>query len=250
MKIQPTIIETVKLPSKGLLYKGIPDSFSIRPMTVNEVKMLYGSSNTLQALNKIIQSVIVDVPDFPVEDMVSADKLYLAYMIRSITFTPEYKSRPYCPYCKTQVDVSIDLMNDIEVEYLPDDFQNPRNIGKLPVSGDEIEIRLLTSSDFERIINRANEIRKKFPEYEGEPTYPVTMAMQIYSVNGKRLGSRDMEEYVLDMSAMDDLYINKKVAELSFGPKMPVEVECPHCGTTLNVSVNIAEDFFRPSMDF
>lgn len=250
MKIQPTIVETVKLPSKGLLYKDLPDTFSIRPMTVNEVKMLYGSSNTLRALNKIIQSVVVDIPDFPVEDLISADKLYIAYMIRAITFTPEYKAKPYCPYCKETVDVSIDLLNDIEIDYLPDDFQNPRNIGKLPKSGDEIELRLLTTSDFERIINRANEIKKKYPEYEGEPTYPVTMAMQIASVNGKKLGSRDMEEYVLDMPAMDDLYISKFTTELKVGPRMPVEVECPHCGTSLEVSVNLAEDFFRPSMDF
>ena len=217
--------------------------------TYNELKMLYGSSNTFQALNKIIKSV-VDVEDFPVEDLISADKLYLAYMIRAITFTEEYKAHPYCPYCKENVDVSIDLLKDIEIDYLPDDFENPRNIGKLPKSGDEIELKLLTGSDFERIMNRSKEIRDKYPEYEGDPLYPITLGMQIASVNGKKMGSRDLEEYVLDMHAMDDLYINQKISDVKVGPVLPVEVPCPHCGTTLQISVNVSEDFFRPELDF
>lgn len=249
-KIQATILESVKLPSKGIIYDNIPESFSIRPMTVNELKMLYGSSNTFQALNKIIKSVIVDVEDFPVEDLISADKLYLAYMIRAITFTEEFKAQPYCPYCKDNVSVSINLLEDINIDYLPDDFENPRNIGKLPKSGDEIELKLLTNADFERIMNRAKEIKDKFPEYEGDPLYPITLGMQIYSINGKRVNPRDIEEYVLDMHAMDDLYINKKLGEVKVGPVMPIEVECPHCGTTLNVSINVSEDFFRPELDF
>lgn len=249
IKLKPTILETVELPSRGMIYHNVPESFSIRPMTVNELKMLYGASNTMTALNKILKSVI-DVEDFPIEDMIAADKLYLAYRLRAITFTPEYKAKVYCEYCKENVDVSVDLLNDIEIKYLPEGFENPRNIGKLPVSGDEIEIKLLTNKDFDKIINRSSEIRNKYPDYEGDPLYPITLGMQIATVNGKKMSSRDIEEYVLDMPAMDDLYINKKIGEVEVGPVLPVEVECPKCGHTVYVNVRLAEDFFRPELDF
>jgi hypothetical protein len=219
-------------------------------MTVNELKMLYGAGNTMTALNQIIRSVIVDVEDFPVEELISADKLYLAFMLRAITFGEMYKSLPWCDTCKKYQEVEFSLIQDIEIEYLPDDFQNPRKIGKLPVSGDEIELKLLITRDFDKILTRAQKIRQDFPEYEGDPIYPVTLSSQIVSVNGKVLKSRDLEEYVLDMHAKDDLYINKKVSEVKVGPKMPIEVECPKCKNTLGVNILVSEDFFRPELDF
>lgn len=249
MSMKPVLQEIVKLPSRGMIYDNLPETFSIRPMTVNELKMLYGAGSTMNALNQIIESV-VDVKNFPINDLISADKLYLAFLIRAITFGEMYKAKPYCSYCKKNIDVEFNLLNDIEIDYLPDNFENPRNIGKLPISGDEIELKLLTTGDFERIINRSKEIKKKFEEYVGDPIYPVTLASQIASVNGKKMGSRDLEEYVLDLHAMDDLYINKKVKEVKVGPKIPVEVSCPECGSTLYVNISVSEDFFRPELDF
>lgn len=243
------IIETVSLPSKGMIYADVPESFTIRPMTVNELKILYGSSNTMSALNAILSEVI-NVENFPVSDLIAADKLYLAYKLRSITFAPEYKTSAYCKFCHENVPVSINLEDDIEIKYLPDGFTNPFSIGKLPVAKDEIELRMLTSSDFDRIMNRSKEIQKKFPDYAGDPMYPITLSMQIETVNGKKLKSRDKEEYVLNMAAMDDLYINQKLSEIEVGPTMPIEIECPKCGSVLRVSVALGEDFFRPRLDF
>ena len=247
--LKPVIQETVNLPSKGIIYDGLAESFSIRPMTVNELKMLYGASNTMAALSQILESV-VDAKKFNIDELVSADKLYLAFMLRAITFGEEYKANPYCPQCKKSMEVSFSLIKDVEIEYLKDDFKNPRSIGKLPVSGDEIEIKLLTNKDFEKILNRAKRIRKDFPDYQGDPIYPVTLAAQIVSINNKQLPSRDLEEYILDMHAKDDAYINVMVKKDAFGPKMPVSVECPECASELFVNVPIAEDFFRPELEF
>lgn len=247
--LKPVIQELVNLPSRGLIYRKIPKKFSIRPLTVNELKMLYGASNTMHVLDNIIQSV-VDVEDFPVEELLAGDRMYLAYMIRAVTFGPEYTVKPYCSVCKDVKTIEFDLTKDIEIDYLPDDFKNPRSIGNLPVCGDEIEIKLLTGKDFERILNRSKEIRNKFPDYQGDPMYPVTLATQISSINGERLTSRDKEEYVLDLHAKDDIYITQKIKEVQCGPKMPIELECPDCGATLYARIELSEDFFRPELEF
>ncbi len=244
-----TIQETIKLPSRGLIYKGIPESFSMRPMSVSELSMLYGGSNTMNALDDILASVISE-ENFPIEDLISADKVYLAYMLRAITFGEEYKAKVYCPKCKKTKDVSFSLIEDIKVNYLEDNFENPRNIGKLPICGDEVTLKLLTTKDITRVFNRAQEIREQFDDYKGEPIYPLMIASQIATVNGKKKQSRELEDYVMDLHAVDNLYIDKKISEVKVGPVTPVEVECPTCGGTLEVTVNIAEDFFRPQLEF
>lgn len=249
--LKPVIQELAELPSRGKFYDGkIPETFSIRPMTVNELKMLYGSSNTMKALNSIIKSVVIDVEDFPVDDLLIGDKFYLAYKIRAITFGPEYNTTIKCPECGKISKVSIDLIDDIEIDRYPEDMENPRSIGKLPVSGDEITVKVISTGELERMLKRSEEISKKFPDYVGDPMYIESTAFQIDSINGKKRSLTDIEQYLMDMHAKDDLYIMHHLGKYSCGPKTPVLSQCPECGADVRVGIMISEDFFRPELDF
>lgn len=244
---KPVIQDTVDLPSRGLLNPGLPEHFNIRPLTVNEMKMLFGSGNTIAVLNNLIKAV-VDVPDFPVEDLHVGDKLYLAYKIRAVTFGEEYKVNVYCPSCDKRVDVSMNL-SDAIIDRLPDGFTDPRDIGKLPVSGDVIQLRVLRGHDVERIFKRAQEIKKNYPDFIGDPMYHLSIAAQIFTINGKEQKDRaGLEEYVMTMHARDDFFITKKVKEVSCGPRPIQEVTCPHCKETLSIGIEVSEDFFRPEL--
>lgn len=244
---QPVIQETIELPSKGLLNYDIPNEFNIRPLTVNEMKMLYGSSNTINALDNIIKSV-VNVPDFPVEKLHIGDKLYLAYRIRSVTFGEEYKVNVYCPTCNKRVDVSLNLM-DADIDYLPEGFTDPREIGELPVSKDKISLKVMRGFDYEKVFKRAQEIKRNFPDFLGDPMYHLSLAAQIHSINGKVCKNpRETEEYILKLHARDDFYITKKVKEINCGPKPIQTVTCPDCGEPLSIAIEVGEDFFRPEL--
>lgn len=245
-----SIQETVNLPSRGIAYDEslIPTTFNMRPMTVNETKIIYGSGDVMTALDTVLQNCI-DVEDFPITKLLLGDKLYLSYQLRALTFGENYDIRVYCPTCKKAHDVTLDL-TQIEIDYAPDDFQLTKNIGKLPVSGDEIVTKVLTVGDYENVTKRAKEIKDEYPDYQGDPFLPLAVAAQISTVNDRKMNSRQREEYATNMHAMDELYFSKKVQNVPIGPKPTQHVDCPECGKELNVTIRMGEDFFRPSINF
>lgn len=245
---KPVIQETVDLPSKGQLNPELPASFEIRPLTVNEMKMLYGSGSPLNALNNILRAV-VNVPDFPVDKLHVGDKLYLAYRLRAITFGEDYRVSTYCPACQKRVETSLNLL-EAEMDTLPDGFSDPRDIGKLPVCGDSISLKVMRSGDIEKVYKRAQEIKRLYPEYIGDPMYPLSLAAQIYSINGKpQTNSRDLENYVLKLHAKDDFFITTQVAKVKNGPRATQVVSCPDCGQEIMIQIEMGEDFFRPGLE-
>lgn len=244
-----TIIEKINLPSRGFPYgDSIPESFNIRPMTLNETKLLYGSSDTSTALDEIIKQC-VDVEDFPVKKLLMGDKLYISYQIRILTFGEKYESAIYCPTCKKFVEASLDL-SDIEINYAPEDFKTVKDIGNLPVSGDNIVTKTLTVGDFENVLDRAREIKKDYPDYQGDPLLPLTVAAQIVSINDKKMNSRSREEYAHKMHAMDEIYFSQMVDDTIIGPATEQHADCPECGKDLSTSIQVGEDFFRPKLKF
>lgn len=249
-KTKAIITDEVSLPSKGLLYGGrIPDTLTMRPMTVNELKILYGSASTMVALNSILKEVITNVKDFNVDELLLDDKYYLAYQLRIMTFGEMYDADVRCPHCGKEDHVQFNL-SELKVNELPDDYVDPHSIGKLPKSGDVIETKLLRVGDFSKIIKRSTEIRKQFPDFEGEPTYHLSLAAQVATVNGEKKASRDMEQYILDMHAVDAMFLQKKLNELEFGLDVAVTHECKSCGEEMNLQLAIGEDFFRPELEF
>ena len=244
-----SIQQKIDLPSHGIPYGDtIPESFNLRPLTVNETKMLYGSSNISSALDTVLEKCI-DVEDFPVKKLLIGDKLYLVYQLRALTFGENYDITLKCPHCSKQVDVSFNLA-EAEIDYATDDFEMYKNIGKLPVSGDEIVTKILTVGDYENIIERAQQIKSDYPDYEGDPFIPLSLAFQIYTINGDKLNIKKREQYASDMHAMDELYISEKITRVSVGPKAIQHIECPECEKDIAFQIRTSEEFFRPKINF
>lgn len=243
------IQEKINLPSRGIPYgDDIPESFTMKPMTLNETKIIYGSSNTMNALDSVLKKCI-NIEDFPVHKLLLGDKLYLAYQLRALTFGEMYNVSLFCPTCKKPVDVSFNL-TQAEIDYAPDNFEMYKNIGKLPYSGDEIVTKVLTVGDYENLMERAEEIKREYPEYEGDPILPLSVAAQIYTINGEKRPSRLKEEYATNMHAMDEIYFSEKVQNIAIGPKVLQHIDCPECGRNLEFAINMGEQFFRPKLSF
>lgn len=248
-KLEASLQELVNLPSRGIPYKGqIQSSFMMRPLTVNETKMFYGTGNVQGALDKVLGKVI-DIEDFPVGELVMGDKLYLAYQLRALTFGENYDLPIHCQSCDKQSDVSFNL-NEAEIDYADENYSMTTDIGKLPVCGDTVITKILRVKDYEKLFKRVKEITDQYPEYEGSPFVPLLIAAQISTINGEKKHSRELEEYANNMHAKDELYFTQKTNRASVGPKSVQHVECPNCGSKVPIQIVVGEDFFRPELKF
>jgi len=239
-------VSTINLPSKGQTYPNCPETFSIAGLTVNQLKMLYGYEDLDVAVEQILKSVILEPKDFPVDILLNEDKYYICLLLKAITYGPDMTTNIYCPECKKQVEVHYNLLNDIEVTSIPEGFKNPYDIGKLPKCGDKITLKLLTHKDFKAINTRVTEIKEKYPDYEGDPTYPVMLSKYINTINGEVPIRADLEAYVDELSAMDAIYIEEKVKEVFFGVKPLITEKCSICGHEIMLPLpRLSTEFFR-----
>lgn len=243
----PTFMEKVSLPSRGIPYGDlIPEKFSIKPLSVKEIGVLYGSSAFSSALDKVLE-MVVDVDEFPSKQLLLGDKLYLTYQLRAITFGENYDLSMRCPHCKKQVEPSFNL-STAEIDYAPEDLKVLFEIGPLPVSKDKLTLKLLRVGDYEKIFDRIQEIKKEYPDYEGDPYYMVMTSSQIHMVNGVKMPLIQKEQYTNDMHAMDELYMSQNSEVAPIGPRPNQSVECPECHKNITFQIRVAEDFFRPKL--
>lgn len=243
--------ETYELPSKGLPYKNlqspIGSSVSLRAMTVNEDKMRFTAASFIKTMSQIIKSCTVSPTDIDIEELVAADFTYLMYMLRLVSFGPDYKINLECPECEKEFPVVVDL-SSLEINYLEDNFEEPKSI-ILPDSKDEVTVKLLRISDMMWVEREAKIIKKKYPDYVGDPQYVLRLESYISSVNGETLNTQDKRNYVAKMSSKDASYIIHTINKIKFGIEDSMIEICPHCGEEVVFSLPFNEEFFRPSFD-
>lgn len=246
-----SITETYQLPSLGKLYgKDYPDSVTIRSMTTFEEKMRLGNQGFLKTISNILNAVVTEPENFNAEDLTLFDFYCLMYKMRIVSYGPIYKVKVTCPDCGKEVICKINL-DDLKVNYLPEDFTEPFEVGPLPRSEDTLKCKLLRVSDSMKIDKKAQEILKKSPDYQGDPSYILRIASQIIGINDEILPSKEIEIYVENMSAMDSAYlqqvINSKID--SIGLDTECHDVCTSCGAELVFNLPFNSEFFRPTFD-
>ncbi len=139
-----TLTKEFELPSQGLF--GGPKKVTVRPMTTREEKMLYTTKDSTY-LDKIVKSCIVEPSDCSLDNLHAADITYLLFMIREMTFGPNYKQNMQCPYCNHQQLIEIDITE--MANYLLD-FEELEKYStiELPICGDTIKIKLLSNKNW------------------------------------------------------------------------------------------------------
>ena len=239
----------VNLPSDGKLYgegSGL-DTVVLRAMTTQELKMIFGSGD--DRMSAMLKACITDPIDFDVSGLIDADYMYLLIQLRIVTFGPEYKIETTCPHCGNINKSVINLSEDLLVNHLPDDFEEPIKI-KLPISGDTVGCKLLRIRDTRMIQKLARKTTKDSKISANEALYQYGLAKRIVELNGEAIEFPEAQQYVQNMHAMDSVYITDKLDKIKVGYDMEVEIDsCAQCREVYDVALPIGSEFFRPTFD-
>ena len=248
-EVRVPIHEEFTLPSNGIFYgKEIGSSVSLRAMTTMDEKTRLSSTGYTSVIN-LLNSCVVSPETFDASKLKMFDIEYLLYKLRIVTYGSKYNVRAYCDHCDKYVDVSVDL-DSLGVNTVPEDFTEPFEIGKLPVSGDVLECRILSIEDTLELQKEAQRMLTKYKDYQGDPTLILIYKYMIYTVNGDILPDYKKQLYVENMHAMDSRYLDEMYGRKvnGFGLDTTIETECSICGNPLEFNLPITDEFFRPKI--
>ena len=247
-----TPTDFVKLPSGGKYYDPSHplhnvDTVEIRYMTAKDEDILTSKALIKQGIviDRLIESVVLD-KRIKAADLLSGDKNALLVGARTTGFGPEYKTNITCPSCGTVNKYSFDL-SDINFKPEPDyeDLEvEPTEEGtfifKLPRTGVNVEVKLLTGNDEYQLIQTMERREKK-----GLPISVTTTQLMsiIVSVNGVT-NRQQISEFISNMPSYDSRHLREVYAKLVPNIDMVQEFQCEKCGTEKEVDIPITVDFF------
>lgn len=263
------ITERFLLPSGGRLYHENGNTFdgniTLRAMTTVEERMRLGSAEFYDSMVDIVNNCIVD--NVNPDGTYKLDSRYLTIFdfdaicvkLKIITYGPEYKTYAKCTKCGEIFKHVADL-RDCEFNFLPDDFQEPYDIGPLPHSGDTLGCRFLRVQDRIEIDKQVAEMKAKNPNIKGDPAYTLEMERRITTINGEPVDSFMVKKYVESMIGMDSDYYHRKIDTNFYGVNRLGFTDCVHANDTANSSakcdgkamfvIRSDGEFFRAGRDY
>lgn len=247
-----TPTEFVELPSKGKFYQpGHPlhnvEKVEIRFMTAKDEDILTSKSLLRQgiAIDRLIENVVLD-KRIKARELLSGDKNALIVGTRITGFGPEYTTKVSCPACASISKYNFDL-SMLSTAPEPDYEElgvEPTEEGtfmvKLPRTGVDVEVKLLTAKD-ESDLSETMERREK----KGLPISAATsqLASFIVSING--VNSRgSILEFINNMPSFDSRHLREVYSKLVPNISMEQEFVCPVCDAEQEVDIPITVDFF------
>jgi rubredoxin len=247
-----TPTDFVKLPSGGKYYPpNHPlhniDTVEIRYMTAKDEDILTSKALIKQGIviDRLIESVVLD-KRIKTADLLSGDKNALLVGARVTGFGPEYKTNITCPNCGHINKHAFDL-SEVEPKPEPDyeeleveKTEEGTFIFKLPRTGVNVEVKLMTGSDETQLLQTMERREKK-----GLPISVTTTQLMsiIVSVNGIT-NRTQISEFVGNMPSYDSRYLREVYAKLVPNIDMVQEFQCEKCGAEKEVDIPITVDFF------
>lgn len=250
-KSKSTITESYMIPSAGSkIYQdlGFPDTFTLRAMTTLEEKMRLSSSDGSKVIPQIIKACCMNSEAIPdLRRLKIFDLQFLMYKLRVVTYGPKYEVSITCPYCGKTNKFEIDL-DTIPVNEVPDNFVEPFEIGPLPVNGDILGCRFITTLDYDDISREARRIMNKYPDYVGDPEFILKWNYILLSKNGEDMSVREIQPYIEGLNAKDLRYLESKYDKLnsSFGLDLSMVEKCSNCDNDIEFTLPMTSEFFRP----
>ena len=247
-----TPTEIVDLPSKGRFYpEGHPlqnqDTIEIKYMTAKDEDIL--TSPTLLkkglAVDRFLQNIIVN-KRININSLLSGDKNAILVASRINGFGSDYTTKVSCPACSSVSENTFDL-SEVQ-EYLGDDIgdydisptDNGTFITKLPRTGFEVEVRLLTNKD-------ENELAAKMQTNKKRSSHETNLTDQlrkiIVSVNGVS-ELRILDQFIANLPAFDSRYLRAAYLRVVPGLDMTQHFICDACSYEKEVDIPMTVDFF------
>jgi hypothetical protein len=250
--VAPT--EFVELPSEG---NGYPDGHPLRNVTDIEIKFMTAVEEDILtnqsflkkgvAIDRFLSSVIINKNVDP-NTLLVADKNAILVAARISGYGPEYEASMACPSCEKTQALDFNLANAKSIPAtIPEDsnltlLESGRYRMKLPRSGFNIEIGLLTTADEKQLTNLV------LAAIDGDESVSLMSSQyqrMIKSIEGHE-EEAIIQEFVKVMPTIDSREL--KMAYGAINPKFEIKdnFTCNHCGHSEEVDVPVGANFFRP----
>ena len=244
--------ETVKLPSKGLLYpKESPLSkgeVEMKYMTAKEEDILTNQNYIKKGivLDKLIESLIVD-KDVKLDDLLLGDKNAVFVATRRFAYGDSYGPLQIkCPSCRENNECTFNLgelkYKDIDLSKYPPG-SNKFDI-ELPYCKKTVTCKLLTSGDEKQIENETKMLQK----IKTGSTSDVTTRLRytIVTVNGNS-DKAEVKKFVEnELTSRDSFELRKLIKERTPDIDLNFDFKCEQCNHEERIGVPLTVQFFWP----
>jgi hypothetical protein len=243
------VYEPIKLPSKGKFYDGengpSDGVIHLRPMTGEEEEILATPRFVKkgQAINMIFNRCMRE--QFDSSNFLTQDRTYMLIYLRGISYTPEYDVEVKDPDSDQTFATTINL-NDLYVDYCPDDFNAENLEDVLPTTEYRFRYRLAVGKD-EQTIQDYRERRAKNFDLSGQAddTLLFRTAHLIEEIEGLT-DKLEIQTLLKKLPIQDVAYLRTVVNEPPFGVDTKVSLTNPYTLRDFEIELPLESNFFFP----
>ena len=240
------VAERVDLPSAPAgkaIYPNSPAQLGfvkVRAITTQEEEILATERFWRQgtAIDMVLSRCIV-TKGVNTMDLLSGDRTHLLMFLRSISFGPEYSFDATLKGGHVQT-IKTDV-SKLQIRSLPADFVEPYTV---QVNGVTYECRLSRGADEMALIQARMQALRKDPKGAAEPSPTLSLRRAIVSVNGNT-DADAIAKHVKFLVSGRAQELRRKIAEVSPGPMLNLEVVNEATGSAEEVNFQMTEGFFR-----
>jgi len=240
------ILQVVSLPSKGKLYSNGISELQIDYMTASDENLL--SSPELIKKGTVIDELLkrkIKTEGIKVSDLLNGDKDKIILQLRASSYGQFYDVKVTCPETGNDFDQSIDLLtlNEKELSQEPDELMQFSYT--LPMSKKSLKFKLLTSGEFDRVMDAAQKQKEAYKSLYTE-TITLLLKSQIKEIEGNT-DRTYISKFVDKMRAGDSTALRRYIKSIEPGIDYEYELTSPYTGNKFKATLNFGIDFFYPS---
>ncbi len=257
----------VKLPSgsKGYYPNGV--NIDLEMTGDHHDKLLSGNS---ELYDRVIVSVLDSMMEEDAYKITMADMLYLFFMARAQSISPDYRTSWTCSADVVRGDVKVSCntpnsyhlnINELKINYMQDTFEfpvYPFSIFGLDgnlIAETEVSIKLLSMDDEIQIIDSflGKGISRKDLASKNAYDYARTRILHSLDFKDSKYNSLSLDERSIslkknNLKTMNALLVGIKNLSDSIGIDLtPRDVQCKECKSQFKLALPIAPEFFLPN---
>lgn len=259
------------VPSQGFFYKDntgrdrLADGLmQIRKLSFQELSNLQSQGvDVMQRISNIIRNASRFIPltngatPLLADELLITDRMAVLFNQRVISFGSKYSFGWRCGACKQQSKFEIDIVKDMPeitatmVQDKLSQLEVPQELVEpFPVvladAGSTVMCRLLRGKDELEIFKQAK--RRKMTTLDPtDPSHVIRLALQIVTIDGKQVDTREKEMFIRNMTAADSLRIEHATELRETGIDTKVTPICTSCGNEQEMEMPFDAEFFRPT---
>lgn len=242
----------INVPSRGRFYDDpvlATGVLHVRPMTGAEEEILatsrYVKKN--EAVDMIFRRCLQEKVD--TTKLLTIDRNYLLIWLRGISYSTDYEIEVKCTECDHKFKEVVNL-NELPVEYCPDDFDINSLSGVLPKTGWKFSYRLSNGHDELSVAQYRERQTRNFGRDRSDDTLThrtASLLNYIEDLEGRAVtNTSDLQILLKRLPVGDGAYLRSVVNDPPFGVNTEIVLVCDNCGADFKMDLPMESGFFFP----